>query len=258
MHVFLTGASSGIGEALALAMARPGAKLTLVARRAEELKRVAKLIGERADVLALPGDLSKLDDLEELLGKAVKKHGPIDVLVNNAGIEKVGRITEVTIAEGEHLLRVNLLAPLRLIQMLAPEMVARRAGCIINVTSIAGLAPLPYATHYSASKAALSSASEHLNLELAKDGVHVYTVYPGPIVTPMGERAAASYERDALPRALWGTVEGLAKAVVKGMGRRDARLVYPRMYGVHRWFPNLTRWASFQLAPPPVKKKSGG
>jgi short-subunit dehydrogenase len=257
MHILLTGASSGIGEGLARALAGPGRNLTLVARREDELKRVAASIGDRGKVQVMPCDLSRLEDLEGLVQRAEAAFGPVDTLVNNAGIEKVARTADVTIEEGERLLRVNVLAPLRLIHAVLPAMTARRAGTIVNVTSVAGLVPLPYAVHYSASKAALSSASEHLRLELAPHNINVLTVYPGPIITAMGERAAASYEKDALPRAFWGSVDGLATAVVGSLDRGCARLIYPRMYTVLKWFPTFARWAQFKLAPPPGPLKTG-
>jgi short-subunit dehydrogenase len=253
MHVLLTGASSGIGEALAVAMGRRGWKLTLVARRQAELERVAARIGGE-NVRVLPGDMGKLDELEGLVQRAEAGLGPIDALVNNAGVEKVARTLDVSNDESERLMAVNLLAPLRLVKLVAPGMITRKSGTIVNVTSVAGLVPLPYATHYSASKAALSSASEHLRLELGDLGLNVLTVYPGPIVTAMGERAAASYSKDALPRALWGSADGLAEATISAMESRAARLIYPRMYTFLQWFPGFTRWAQFRLAPPPASR----
>lgn len=254
MHVLLTGASSGIGEALAVRLAQtPGTRLSLVARREAELHRVAGRIGASGTTRTFPYDLSQLEGLEELVGRVEREGGPIDALINNAGIEKVARTMDVTIEQSEHLMRVNLLAPLRLIRLVGSGMVARRNGHIVNVTSVAGLVPLPYATHYSASKAALSSASEHLRLELAPQGVKVMTVYPGPIVTPMGERAAGSYERDALPRFLWGSADDLAARVAGAMESDRPRVIFPLMYTVLKWCPTFFRWAQFHLAPAPQK-----
>ena len=253
MHALLTGASSGIGESLALALARPGTRISLVARREIELNRVAALIGDRAKVQVLACDLSRLEDIAKLAALAEATFGPVDTLVNNAGLQRVARTPDVSVDDGEHLLRVNLAAPLRLIQTVLPGMIRRRAGSIINVTSVAGLSPQPYATHYSASKAALSSASENLRFELAPHGINVLTVYPGPILTAMGERAAASYERDVLPRALWGSADTLAAKTVQAMDRRRPRVIYPLMWTLVRWFPSVTRWAAFNLAPPPSR-----
>ena len=253
MHVLLTGASSGIGESLARELARRNHRVTLVARRQAELERVAASCAAGDRVRALAGDVGDLEGLAGLVQRAEAGLGPIEALVNNAGIERVARFADVTSEDGEQLMRVNLHAPLRLIRLVLPGMTARGAGTIVNVTSVAGLVPLPYATYYSASKAALSSASEHLRLELAAQKVRVLTVYPGPIQTAMGERAAAAYERDALPRMFWGSSEGLAKAVADRMDSGCARLVYPRAYGVLGWAPSFFRWAQFQLAPAPGK-----
>lgn len=219
----------------------------------DQLERVKGLIGARADVRVLPCDLSDLDAVSTLVARAEGDAGPVDTLINNAGLEHVARTPSMSVEDGERVLRVNLLAPLRLMHAVMPAMVARRAGTIVNVTSVAGLISIPYTTHYSTSKAALSMASEHLRLELAPAGVNVLTVYPGPIVTPMGERAAAAYEKDVLPRFLWGSVGVLATRTARAMDAGCARILYPRLYHVCRMFPNFFRWAQFQLAPPPHK-----
>lgn len=256
MHVLLTGASTGIGEGFARAMSRRGWRLSLVARRKDELERVAASLADRAACRILPADVSRLEDLEGLVRDAEAGLGPIDVLVNNAGIEIIGSTLEVPIADGEKLLAVNLLAPLRLIQLVAPGMAKRRHGTLVNVTSLAGVFGQPYGMHYGTSKAALSAASEHLRHELAPDGIRVLTVYPGPIVTAMGQRAISRYETDPLPSFCWGTVDSLSDHLMSALDRDCARIVHPRFMLPLTWFPGLVRWAAARLSPPPRRDHS--
>ena len=242
MHVFLTGASSGIGEALAKAFARAGHALTLVARRESELKRVAAESGA-GRVEILPRDLSELDGLETVVAESERRLGPIDVLVNNAGLEIVRPVTEITIEEAECLFRLNLHAPLRLTRAALPGMLARKSGTIVDVCSVAAYSHPPFQAYYSASKAALSAASVSLRTELRGTGVNVVTVYPGPITTAMGARALAGYEGNPSKGLPWGSAEGLATLVLRAVRRRRANVVYPRFYRLPQWFPRVASLA---------------
>jgi short-subunit dehydrogenase len=137
-------------------------------------------------------------------------------------------------------------------------MIARGEGAIVDVASMAALAPTPFMMGYNATKAGLAGGSESLRAELRRTGVHVVTVYPGPIDTPMGRGGYAAYEPSLSARATpMGTVEPLARLVRRAIERRRARVIYPRVYAITRWFPGTTRYFLDHFTPPPRTLKSG-
>ena len=252
MHALVTGASSGIGEGIARGLAAAGYDLTLVARRKAELERVAALV-TGVKVEQLVADLGNLDGIEGVVKTAEEKLGPIDVLVNNAGVQIVARTEDVAATDGERLLMLNVFAPFRLMRAVLPGMLARGSGTIVDISSLSALAPTPGMFHYSASKAALAAGSESLRAEVKGRGVHVLTVYPGPVKTAMADAAVASYEKNPMPGLPLGSTEELARLVVKAIARKKARVIYPRAYTVARMFPALTRWAVDTFGPLPKK-----
>ncbi len=252
MHALVTGASSGIGEAIARALAAEGYDLTLVARRENELARVVASLGAvRAEPLV--ADLGDLDAIEGVLQRAEAKLGPVDVLVNNAGSQIVAPTEEVSPADGERLLTLNIFAPFRLTRAALAGMLERKRGTIVDISSLSALAPTPGMFHYSASKAALAAASESLRAEVKGRGVHVLTVYPGPVKTAMADAAIARYDKDPMGRLPLGSTDELARMVVTAIRRRRARVIYPRAYTVARMFPSLTRWAVDTFSPLPKR-----
>jgi short-subunit dehydrogenase len=249
MHIAITGASSGIGEALARELGRAGAKLTLVARRRELLEKLAQEIGNGVHVVTK--DLSDPANATDWIAGAEAAHGPIDVLVNNAGIENSGPFELCDEAGLSRLFRTNLETPVLLARKLVPAMVARGSGTIVNVASVAALSPVALQSTYAASKAALATWSETLRNELRTTGVHVLTVYPGPVKTAMAD---AGYEafggRKGIAALLpEGTPETLARRVRRAIDRRRARVIYPRFYTVSRCFPAIGRALSWLAGP---------
>lgn len=248
MHIVITGASSGIGAAYARAFAAAGHTLTLVARRRELLEKLATELPTRTFVLER--DLSKLDHVAEVIALAENELGPIDVLVNNAGVQVVGPTTAMDVAECERLLDVDLKAPLRLTLAALPGMLARRHGTIVDVASMAALAPTPGMTYYNAAKAGLAAASEALRGELRGSGVHVVTVYPGIIAsTEMAQAAMHTYADSKILPYLGGTERVLAALTLRAIERRHARVIYPRFGALARWFPGVTRWVMDRSTP---------
>lgn len=251
MHVAITGASVGIGEAMARAFAAKGASLTLIARRKEKLEALAKDLGPKVYVHEL--DLSQSDRATEWIAPAEKALGPIDVIVNNAGVQHVERVTDAVPEEGEKLLRLNVFTPLRIVRALLPGMIARKSGTIVDISSMCAVTPLPGMYYYNASKGALAVASEGLRGELRGTGVHVLTVYPGPIATDMGTTGLAKYESTwASKLSPMGTADELARMVVRGVEKKKARIVYPRSLAIALLFPRLSRWVT-AISTPPLK-----
>jgi short-subunit dehydrogenase len=256
MHVAITGASSGIGAALAREFARAGHSISLVSRRRDLLESLAGELNGKTHVAA--HDLSEPTNATAWIADAERALGPIDVLVNNAGIQVIGWLLEVPIERLEAELHVNLLSPLRITRAVLPAMLKRRSGVIVDVASMAAIAPTPFMNYYNASKAGLAAASESLRGELMGTGVHVVTVYPGPIDTPMGTAGYAAYEPSKSASATpVGTPEVLARLVRRAVERRRPRVIYPRIYAITRWFPGTTRYFLDRFTPKPRALKSG-
>jgi len=180
-HVLVTGATRGIGRAITEAMAAKGARLSLVARNEVLLKEVAHELGATPHVC----DLADADQVRGLLGRVEDAAGPLDVLVNNAGLDNIGPLEAISEQKLADLLQVNLVAPLELARQALPGMVQRRRGHIVNVSSYAAATMFPGGVPYSASKAGLSHATEILRWELEGTGVDLTIVELGPIPTEM-------------------------------------------------------------------------
>lgn len=251
MHALVTGASAGIGEAIARRLAGAGYDLTLVARRESELQRVAASLPGGVESKCVVADVSAVEELGALISKAENALGPVDVLVNNAGVQIVAPTHEVPPDAGESLLAINVFAPFRLTLAVLPGMLERGRGTIVDIASVAALAPTLGMYHYSASKAALAAASEALRAEVAPQGVHVVTVYPGPVDTDMANAANARYASDPAKGLPTGSPDGLARLVVRAIEGRKDRVIYPRHYILARMFPGLTRWVMDRFSPRP-------
>ena len=250
MHALITGASSGIGEAVAEVFAGAGYDITLVARRQQELERVAaKVASGGVRTRAVACDLCDLDRMSALVQQAEQELGPIDVLVNNAGMQIVAPVQEIDVEHAERLLKLNLMAPLRLSRVALRGMMERGRGTIVDVVSVASYLFPPFQSYYSASKAALAAFSVTLRSELRKKGVHVVTVYPGPVKTAMGYQALDGYAEDPMKGLPWGEADVLARRILRAVERRSATVVYPRFYWIPRLFPGLARLFMDRFGP---------
>lgn len=205
-NVLLTGASGGIGQAIARAVARRGAHVILSARRTELLEPLAAEIGGRA----LPCDLSQRDQVDRLATEA----GEVDILIANAALPASGALTELTPDQIDRMLEVNLRAPIALARALAPAMVARGRGHMVFISSLAGKAASPASSIYSATKFGLRGFALGLRADLAPLGVGVSTVLPG-FIRDAGMFADAGV---TLPRGVGTrTPEEVAAAVVRAI-----------------------------------------
>jgi short-subunit dehydrogenase len=234
-HCLVTGAARGIGRALAERMAAELAPraLSLVDIEEGEAQRVAQAIGPHAT--AFGADLADLDSLPALVERCVAAHGPIELLVNNAGIIDLRPVAGFGWDRALRLLEVDLLAPLRLVDLTLGAMLEAGRGVIINVASMAAVAPLRGAAYYGAAKAGLANASEVLAAEVREAGVRVVTVYPGPVTTALEQGARAQITPTRLGRLLpTGQPDELARLIVRAVQRGEPRVVYPRAYELAR------------------------
>jgi NAD(P)-dependent dehydrogenase (short-subunit alcohol dehydrogenase family) len=189
--VLITGCSSGIGKATALAAAARGHRVYATARDPESLRELAG--GGRIRTLAL--DVTDTNSIGRAVASVLGEAGRLDVLVNNAGYGQYGAVEDVTAEEWRREFDVNLFGAVEVTRAVLPAMRQAQSGTIVNVSSVAGKIAIPFAAPYCASKHALEAASDALRVEVAPFGIRVVVIEPGPITTRFGERARASVAR---------------------------------------------------------------
>ena len=242
VRALVTGASSGIGLSLARRLAREGASLALVARRADELERVAAEIGAAGGrACVLPCDVSEREQVAAAAAAAVAELGGVDLLVNNAGYGHHRRFLEWDVADMERMMRVNYLGALYFTKALLPQMVERGRGWLVFVASVAGKLAVPEESAYAASKFAMLGLAEALSLEVEDAGVHVLTVCPGVIDTPFFD-AEALERMPAAARRSMVEPEALTDAVMRALARGDRELTYPRHIALAYLFRAFAPW----------------
>jgi len=242
--VLITGASEGIGAACARAFRERGSRVVLTARSPEKLARIR--VG---DELVIPADLCEPAERSRIVDETLRRHGRIDVLVNNAGVGLYGHAWKSRDDESRRMWELNFFAPLELIRLAVPHMRERRAGTIVNVSSIAAKVTLPWLNLYSAAKSAMCSLTDGLRMELRADGIHVIAVCPGYVRTDfqkhvMGTEPAP--ERVANSRVFLISAEQCADAIVRGVERGSRTVVTPRAGWAFvvfaRLFPRVLDW----------------
>lgn len=197
----ITGASRGIGQAIAEAYAASGAKVVLASRKQEGLDKVAKIINDNGgDALAIAAHTGSLEAVEALVAKATEAYGGIDIVVNNAATNPhFGPIMTAEESHWDKIVDVNVKGYFRVVQACLPSMKARSGGKVINIASIAGLEPQPGMGIYCVSKAAVLMMTQVLAAELANDNVQVNAIAPGFIKTQF---SAALWQNEAIHDAI--------------------------------------------------------
>jgi short-subunit dehydrogenase len=239
----ITGASSGIGAAVARVLAGRGATVGLVARRADRLAEVladCQATGPSAAASPAPSamwvaDLADPDAPDRVAEAALAAWGRVDVLINNAATPGVRDVTRLQAAEVEHVMRVNFHAPVRLTLALLPAMLERGAGTVVNVSSLGGRLGIPREAAYCASKFALCGWSESLALDLWHTPVNVRLIVPGAVDTEIWDRPGeepSTYDGPKVPAA--EVAEGIADAVDAG--------------GFEHYLPDMSEVVRFKTA----------
>jgi short-subunit dehydrogenase len=205
--VLITGASRGLGLAMAEEFGRRGAKLVLAARDPWELERARQSLVERGavedaeQVLVVPADLRQQEDARRLVERATERFGRIDVLVNNAGVITVGPVENQRVEDFHEVMEANFFSAVHCALSVLPQMLRRRGGTIVNIASVGGKVAVPHMLPYTASKFAEVGFSEGLHAELRSKGVHVLTVCPGLMRT--GSHVSAQFSGNAEKEYRW-------------------------------------------------------
>jgi len=212
--ILLTGASRGIGREIALAFARQGGKLVLAGRNQEALDETRTGVESAGgEAIVAVGDVTDAAWRHAIVDKAVQTYGGLDILVNNAGVVSAGSLEKLSEADINQQLQVNLVAPILLTRAALPALRQRQDAAVVNISSIFGLLGMPFYATYGATKAGIAHFGEAMRRELADQGIHVMTVYPGATDTPMmataglGDKAGFVYD----------TPEGVAQALLEGL-----------------------------------------
>ena len=211
----ITGATGGIGRAIAKGLHAQGAKVALSGTREAVLQELADELGERAFVL--PANLSDMDDVDGLVARGIEAMGAVDILVNNAGITRDNLAMRMKADEWGDVLKVNLESAFRLSKASLRGMMKARWGRIINITSIVGVTGNPGQANYAASKAGLIGMSKSMAQEVASRGLTINCVAPGFIETPMTDALSDDQKErllPSIPAGKLGSPEDIAAAVL--------------------------------------------
>jgi short-subunit dehydrogenase len=234
----VTGATSGIGRATAIRMAALGAHVVSVGRDVLALDEV----GRETSGPTVRADLSDPTDIDLAVQEALAAYGRVDVLVNDAAQGWAGPFAEQDVEGADYLVRVNLIAPIRLTRALLPGMLQRRRGAVVNVSSIAGHVGVREEAVYASTKAGMIGFSESLRYELRGTGIRVSVVSPGVVDTAFFERRGRSYQRK-FPRPI--APERVAQSVVRAVRGGTEQVYVPRWMAFPAWlrgaWPGLYR-----------------
>jgi short-subunit dehydrogenase len=219
--VLITGASSGIGRALAVELGKRGARLGLTARRAEELLKVAEEVGRAGgEALALPADVRDPEAMREAAERVRERWGRVDVLIANAGMSTTTAGTRLDAGEARDVISINVLGVVNSVAAVLPAMLERKAGHLVAISSLASYRGLPKSGAYSASKAAVSTFFESLRVDLRPSRIDVTVIHPGFIRTPM---TAGRHRK--LPFLL--EPEDAACRIIRAVERRARTYAFP-------------------------------
>ncbi len=248
-RMLITGASQGIGKALALEAAKQGVKVLAAARNLEllhELQAEAKTQNLHIDVVQ--ADITSPEDRQKMVDAARTTFGGLDVLVNNAGIGATGHFADVSFEHLRSIFEVNFFALAETIRVFLPTLKQGTTPAIVNISSIAGKRGIPARSHYASSKFAVQGLSEALRAELAKDNVDVLVVCPGLTQTNFSKNMIEQKAKVQLDHMRGMSSEEVAQATLKAIARgtNEITLTFQGklMLWVSKWFPWFVDWVS--------------
>jgi short-subunit dehydrogenase len=252
--VVITGASMGIGEAIAKIFADQGASIVMLSRDASRLEEARARVGHTERTLALTCDVRHREDIDRAIGLTVHHFQRIDVWVNNAGHGLLDSVAQLNMAACREMFDTNFFGAIGAMQAVIPVMRRQGGGTIINISSVAGHIPIPFHAAYSATKFALNAMGKAARVELKTDGIHVLTVCPGYVRTAFGENAVQGNEMKRVrPQSVRGiTAERVARATMQGYLKQKREVIVPwTMYvpqKIYQLFPSLVEWAMAKMS----------
>jgi short-subunit dehydrogenase len=252
--VAVTGASMGIGEAIARIFADHGASVVMLSRDAGRVEAARGRIGHGERTLAMACDVRHREEIDRAIGLMLHHFQRIDVWVNNAGHGLLDSVAQVNMAACREMFDTNFFGAVMAMQAVIPVMRQQGGGSIINISSVAGHIPLPFHAAYSATKFALNAMGKAAGVEMKKEGIHVLTVCPGYVRTGFGAHAVRGNElKRVRPASVKGiTAERVARATLHGYLKRKREVIVPwTMYvpqKIYQLFPALVEWGMGRMA----------
>jgi short-subunit dehydrogenase len=252
--VVVTGASMGIGEAIAKTFVDHGANVIMLSRDAGRVEAARARVGHPERTLALACDVRHREDVDRAVGLTLHHFKKIDVWVNNAGHGLLDSVAQIDMAACREMFDTNFFGAVAAMQAVVPIMRQQGGGAIINISSVAGHIPLPFHAAYSATKFALNAIGKAAGIELKKDGIHVLTVCPGYVRTQFSQNVVLGRERKRVrPESVRGiSAERVARATLRGYLKQKREVIVPWTMWVpvkiYQHFPGLVEWTMQRMA----------
>ncbi len=250
----VTGASMGIGEAIAKIFADHGASVLMLSRDASRVEAARGRVGHGERTLALACDVKHREEIDRVIGLTLHHFQRIDVWVNNAGHGLLDSVAQMEMAAFREMFDTNFFGAVGAMQAVIPVMRQQGGGTIINISSVAGHIPLPFHAGYSATKFALNAIGKAAGVELKKDGIHVLTVCPGYVQTAFSKNVVLGNERKKVrPDAVRGiSAERVARATLRGYLKQKREVIVPWTMHVpvkiYQLFPGLVERIMARMA----------